>query len=171
MGDVDPNPYASPKTGNAASGEAREKNHFSHDEQADLFVATLAPLSLKVNVFTIVLASCFVLLFSVRLMIALVQTPIPIFLEVGQILLGLGGFFVARFILRGSTFWWIVGLVVCPLCAIASFFALATGSIGGLFCGFLSVGNIALLAVNFPIIKRIGSARDVLRSGGIDPAS
>jgi hypothetical protein len=163
---MDPNPYAPPEPHRAQL----PKNNFSHDEQADLFVATLAPLSLKANVFTLVLASCFMLLFAARLMIALLQTPIPIFLEVGQIILGIGGFFVARFILRGSTFWWIAGLIICPLGAIASFFALITGSPGGIFGGVLSLGNIALLAVNFPIIKRIGSARAVLRSGGIDPA-
>ncbi len=169
---MDPNlnPYSPPQTGNAASGETRRQNHFSYDEQADLFVATLAPLSLKVNVFSLVLASCFLLLFSVRLLLALLQTPIPIFLEVSQIILGVSGFLVARYILRGSTLWWVVGLVIGPLCAIASFFALATGSIGGLFCGFLSVGNFVLLVVNQPVIRRIGSARAALRSGGIDPA-
>lgn len=168
--DPNPNPYSPPQTGNAASGEARGQNHFSYDQQADLFVATLAPLSLKANVFSLVLASCFMLLFSFRLMIALYQSAIPISLEIGQIILGVGGFLVARYILRGSTFWWIVGLVICPICAVASFFALVTGSLGGIFCGILSTGNIALLAVNHPIIKRIGSARAVLRSGGIDPA-
>jgi hypothetical protein len=168
--DPTPNPYAPPQTGDAPSGETREKNHFTHDEQADLFVATLAPLALKANVFSLVLASAFTLLFAVRLMIALNQTAIPIFLEVAQIVLGIGGFVVARFILRGSTAAWIAGLVICPLSIIASFFALITGSPGGIFGGFLSAANIALLAVNWPVIKRIGNARAVLRSGGIDPA-
>jgi hypothetical protein len=165
--DPTPNPYAAPQTGNAASGEAREKTHFTHDEQADLFVATLAPLLLKANVFTLVFASSFMILFAVRLMLALVQSPVAIFLEVSQIALGLGGFVVARFILKGNTLAWIAGLVICPLCAIASLFALATGSVGGIFCGVLSTGNVALLAVNWPVIKRIGSARAVLRSAGI----
>ncbi len=165
--DPTPNPYAAPQTGNAASGEAREKNHFTHDEQADLFVATLAPLLLKANVFTLVFASAFMVLFGVRLMLALVQSPVAIFLEVSQILLGVGGFIVARTILRGSTLAWIAGLVICPLCAIASLFALATGSIGGIFCGILSAGNVALLAVNWPVIKRIGGARKILREAGI----
>ena len=168
--DSDPNPYAPPQTGDAASGETRRKNHLTHDQHADLFVATLAPLSLKANVFSLVLASAFTLLFAVRLMIALNQTAIPVFLEVAQMALGLGGFVVARFILRGSTAAWIAGLVICPLSIVASFFALVTGSPGGIFCGFLSAANIALLAVNWPVIKRIGGARAVLRSGGIDPA-
>lgn len=168
--DSDPNPYAPPQTGNAASGETREKNHFTHDEQADLFVATLAPISLNANVFSLVLASALTLLFAVRLMIALNQTAIPIFLEIAQIALGIGGFVVARFILRGNSVAWVAGLVICPLSIIASGFALVTGSLGGIFCGFLSAANIALLAVNWPVIKRIGNARALLRSGGIDPA-
>jgi hypothetical protein len=70
-------------------------------------------------------------------------------------------------ILKGSTVAWIAGLVICPISAIASLFALATGSIGGLFCGGLSIGNIVLLAVNWPVIKRIGDARKILREAGI----
>ena len=165
-----PNPYAPPQTGNAASGAARPENHFSHDQQADLFIATIAPLSLKANVFSLVLASAFMILFAIRLGIALNQTFIPIFLETGHVLVGIGGFVVARLILKGSTIGWILGLILGPIAALASFFALITGSLGGIFCGILSAGNIALLAVNFPIVKRIGNARATLRAGGIDPA-
>jgi hypothetical protein len=165
---MNPNPYAAPQTGETASGEGRSKNHFSHDEQADLFVATLAPILLKANVFSLVLASSFMTLFVVRLMIAVLQDPLAIFLEIVQLALALGGFIVARMILRGSSIAWVAGLVICPISAIASLFALATGSVGGLFCGFLSLVNIALLAVNWPVIKRIGGARKVLREAGIN---
>jgi hypothetical protein len=164
---LNPNPYAAPQTGSAASGEAREKNHFSHDDQADLFIATLAPILLKANVFTLVLASSFMVLFAVRLALALDQSFVAVFLEVGQLAIALGGFAVARMILKGSTVAWIAGLVICPISAIASLFALATGSIGGLFCGGLSIGNIVLLAVNWSVIKRIGGARKILREAGI----
>ena len=164
---MNPNPYAPPQTGSAASGDARAKNHFSHDEQADLFVATLAPILLKANVFTLVLASSFMVLFAIRLALALDQSLVAIFLEVAQLAIALGGFLVARMILKGSTVAWIAGFVICPISAIASLFALATGSVGGIFCGALSVGNIVLLAVNWSVIKRIGGARKILREAGI----
>jgi hypothetical protein len=164
---LNPNPYAAPQTGSAASGEARDKNHFSHDDQADLFIATLAPIPLKANVFTLVLASSFMILFAIRLALALFQSPFAIFLELGQAAIGVGGFLVARMILKGSTVAWIAGLVICPISAIASLFAFATGSVGGIFCGMLSVGNVVMLAVNWPVIKRIGEARKILREAGI----
>ncbi|MEO8874531.1 MAG: hypothetical protein ABI461_03005 [Polyangiaceae bacterium] len=165
---MNPNPYAAPKTGSAPSGEAPDKTHFTHDEQADLFVATLAPILLKANAFTLVLGSAFMVLFALRLILAVSQDPLAIALEIGQLLIGVGGFVIARQVLRGSTAAWIAGLVASPLSALCSLFALATGSVGGLFCGGLSVANLVLLAVNWNSIKRIGEARKILRQAGID---
>ena len=162
-----PNPYEAPKTGAAASGEAPTKTHFTHDEQADLFVATLAPLLLKANVFTLVLASAFMFLFALRLLLAVEQDALSIALEVAQLAIGVGGFVIARSVIRGSTVAWVAGLVICPISGICSLFALATGSVGGIFCGGLSVANIVLLAVNWGDIKRIGEARKVLREAGV----
>lgn len=159
------NPYASPSTGSAS--ESGKKIELGHADQADLFLQSLPPLLLKAAVFVQLMASAFMLLFAVRLVLAVYQDSFAIFLEVAHVVVGVGGFFVVRGVVRGSTPAWIAGVVLAPIAAIASLFALVTGSIGGLFCGGLSVATVVLLGVNYENVKRIGVARKALRDAGL----
>ena len=162
---TEPNPYAPPERGvTAAPGRAIE---LGHEDQADLFVQSLPPILLKAAVFVQVLASAFMILFALRLVLAVYQDAVAIFLELAHLAVGVGGFVVVRGLVRGSTVAWISGIVIAPIAIIASLFALLTGSVGGLFCGGLSVASLILIAVNWQNVKRIGVARKALRGAGI----
>ena len=159
------NPYSPPASGVAsASGK---KIDLGHEDQADLFVQSLPPILLKAAVFVQMLASAFMILFAMRLWLAVYQNGLAILLELAHLAVGIAGFFIARGLTRGSMTAWIAGLVVCPISAIASLFALLTGSVGGLFCGGLSVASLVLIAVNHESVKRIAVARKALRDAGI----
>ncbi len=163
---TEPNPYAAPESGSTApSGKGRE---LAHDDQADLFVQSLPPVLLKAAVFVLGFASVFMLVFAIRLAISVVQDPLAVGLELAHLVVGVAGFVVARGLLRGSTVAFVGALVICPLSAIASLFALLTGSPGGLFNGAFSVAAMVLVALNWPTVKKIGVAHAALRAAGVD---
>ncbi len=159
------NPYSPPASG--AASTSGKKIDLGHEDQADLFVQSLPPMLLKAAVFVQVMASAFMILFALRLLLAVYQNGVAISLELAHLAVGVGGFIVARGLVRGSMTAWIAGLVVCPISAIASLFALLTGSVGGLFCGGLSIASLVLIAVNLENVKRIAIARKALKDGGI----
>lgn len=161
---TEPNPYAAPETGGTSRTDNRRE--LTHDDQADLFVQSLPPLLLKAAVFVLGFASVFMLVFAIRLAISVVQEPFAIALELAHVVVGVAGFVAARGLLRGSAAAFVAALVICPLSAIASLFALLTGSPGGLFNGGFSVAAMVLVALNWPAVKKIGLARALLVSGG-----
>lgn len=163
---TEPNPYAAPESG-AMSPSGRE-NALGHHDQADLFVQSLPPVMLKAAVFVLGFMSLFMLVFAIRLAISVEQDALAIGLEIAHLVVGVAGFVIARGLLRGSTTAFVASLVVCPLSALASLFALLTGSPGGLFNGGFSVAAVILVALNWPTIKRIGVARAALKAAGVD---
>ena len=146
-------PYAPPRAAPAAPAA------LAASDDVDLYLETLPPPLLKAAFGALVIMGLVVLLLAVRLMIALVATPVAMALEAGHVVLGLSCFAVAWGIKNGYVPLLFVGFVVSPLVGIASIVALLTGSVGGLFGGALALTTLALLALNFGAVARIGRAR------------
>jgi hypothetical protein len=151
-------PYAPPRAPSLAVGPT---------DDVDLFLETLPPPLLKAAFGALVIMGLVVLLLAVRLMIALVATPMAIALEAGHVVLGLLCFAVGWGIKSGHMPLLFVGFVVCPLVGVASIVALLTGSVGGLFGGALALTTVVLLAFNFQAVARIGRARRAIAARGV----
>lgn len=150
-------PYAPPR---AAFG-------VGPSDDVDLFLETLPPPLLKAAYGALIIMGLVVLLLAVRLMLALVATPMAVAVEAGHVVLGLMCFLVAWGIKSGYVPILFVGFVVCALVGVASIAALLTGSVGGLLGGALALTTVVLLAFNFSAVARIGRARRAIALKGV----
>jgi hypothetical protein len=146
-------PYAPPRASSVASPT----------DDVDLYLETLPPPLLKAAMGTLGILAFMMLLLAVRLMLAVVATPAAMALEAGHVVLGVACLVVAWGVRRGHVSLLFVGFAICPLAAIASVFALLTGSIGGLFAGALALASFALLALSYGAVGRIGRAHKAMR--------
>ncbi len=148
-----PDPYAPP------SAEER----VALPEGPDLYLETLPPPLLKAAVGVLGLMGAMMLLFALRLWLALRATPMATVLELVHLVSGVLSWVVAWGIYGGRAWLVWVGLLLSPIVGVASLFALLTGSIGGLLTGGLALANLVLLLLNVSHVQRIGRARAAMR--------
>ncbi|MBX3206903.1 MAG: hypothetical protein KF764_17665 [Labilithrix sp.] len=140
--------------------------HLPEQDEAAGFAPTLL-----VNVACIALVVVAVLMFVLmaRLLLATRGTTGGL-VAIGHGVLGLLALAGAIGVRSGRLALAIVGIVSCPLAAVASAFALLTGSIAGLAGGALSFVTLVVSVIALRDVARMGAAREALRAGVVTSA-
>jgi hypothetical protein len=154
------NPYAPPKADVVG-------DHSYGKDGADLYIESLPSPFLRLALGTWVAAGVLSLFLGFRMLISLEQTATAVALELVHVVAGVGAFGVTYFLRRGQAWAALAGGVVAALLVGESFFALATGSIGGLVQMGLTVLAGILTVVSMKELTKIGRARAAMARMGL----
>lgn len=151
------NPYAPP--GGGGGGDA------AHDagDTGDLFVRTLPSPALRAAGMCAVVTGILLLFMCFRFLLAGVTGTFVALTEVAMVAGGILELLVAWGVTGGRIGTWFLGIALTPVVGLLSLVTLLTGSFAGGFGGMMCIANVALLAVSFGDVRRIGAARAALK--------
>ena len=149
------NPYAPPTHG--------PHDIYADADSTDVYIDTLPTQAVRATGLSAILTGVVVLFMCMRLVLAIVPSPVFALLEGTLALVGVAHFGIAWGVTGGKTWLLVVGLVFAPVVGVASLFVLLTGSIAGAMGMVLAVLNFVLLATNVGAVRKIAVANAAMK--------